>query len=165
MLKKINNKGFTLIELLVTIIILGVVFTVSIVAVTGSYQSSKDKAYEAFVEQIKGYIDDYITLNSSKFEYDYFANKNKCYKDFEGNDVCSSVEVYFSDSYFIENISSVTSKELINPKSNKPCLNDNTKLTVYRDSDYVYCFIIEKNNENSCIENTINTCSSIYKDW
>lgn len=165
MLKKINNKGFTLIELLATIVILGIVSTVTVIAVTGSYQSSKDKAYEAFVEQIKGYVDDYITLNSSKFEYDYFSNKDKCYKNFDGDDVCSSVEVYSSYDYLIENVSSVASKELINPSSDKSCKSDNTKLTVYRDSDFVYCFILEKINENSCIENEVNTCSGIYKEW
>lgn len=47
-----NNKGFTLVELLAVIAIIGILFVVAIGVYRGVSNNSKQKAYEAKIEQI-----------------------------------------------------------------------------------------------------------------
>ena len=53
-------------------------------------------------------------------------------------------------------------KKLINPNSGVRC--ESEEITFYRDSDYVYCFVIDT-FEGSCLSKKIDTCSSIYEDF
>ena len=64
-----NNKGFTLIELLATIIILGIVSTVTIVSVISYYEKSKEKAVSAFEKNIEDYVESYNAMYGSKLSY------------------------------------------------------------------------------------------------
>ena len=84
-----NKKGFTLVELLATIVILGIISTVTIVTVTEYYQRSKEKTEDAFKKQVEGYVYDYITLSGSKLAYvnSGYTNLQKCYKDVE-DEIC-----------------------------------------------------------------------------
>jgi len=164
-MKKMNNKGFTLVELLATIVILGIISTVTIVTVTEYYQRSKEKAEEAFYKQLEGYVYDYITLSGSKLAYvnSGYTNLQKCYKDGE-DEICENTTLKkASDNFQLGTlIESVVSKDVLNPKTDVKCTDSNTTLNIYRDSDYVYCFSI-KPNGNSCISETISTCENIYK--
>lgn len=47
-----NNKGFTLIELLAVITILGIILTISVVAVNQTIKNSQDKAYQTLMDEI-----------------------------------------------------------------------------------------------------------------
>lgn len=162
-----NNKGFTLIELLVTIIILGLISTVSIVTITSYYEKSKEKANESFSKQLKNHIEDYIALRGSK----HFSSqstveaKEKCYKDIDGVEKCDSVTLYHATSNppTVEDIEGYTNKKIINPSNNIECTNDNINISLYRDSDYVYCFKVEAIGTTSCINASIDTCESLYK--
>lgn len=163
-----NSKGFTLIELLATIVILALISTVTVVSVTGSYQKSKEKAEEAFVHQIENHGADYISLYGSGLEYNNYGKYKKCYKNYDGVDSCDDVDVVKTkeDEVGIRDISdSVANKEFVNPSTEEQCTNDNTKLTIYRDSDFVYCFTLEPVGDNSCISDKIDTCSGIYSNW
>lgn len=165
-MKKIDKKGFTLIELLATIVILGIISTVTVVSVINSYQKSKEKSEEVFIEQIKEYIGDYSSLYGAKLNYDYYADSEKCYENFDGREVCTDVVINYSKDKNIEDIAdSIVSETLINPSTKIPCDSSNTDLTIYRDSDYVYCFVLDKNPDNSCISHKVENCSGIYKNW
>ena len=166
MVKKINNKGFTLIELLATIVLLAIISSITIISITGAYGSSKEKAEEAFTKEVENFVEDYISLNSSKIIFDdNYLSKKKCHNDSEGNRVCNSVKLFPNrNTIGIENVASViTGEDFINPSSEKKCTNSNTKLTIYRDTDFVCCFVIEKENDTSCLVQSINTCDGIFE--
>ena len=167
---KINNKGFTLIELLATIVILSLITTVTVVTVLGAIERSKEKSEEAFVKQIENYIDEYIAVEGSKLKYFSSGTKKKCHKGATGTDICNSVDLYkVNDIIDIKKISDEYSDSgIVNPTTKEACNASNTKLTIYRDSDFVYCFEFKKSGTGvSCItENqTINTCEKLYENW
>ena len=69
MKRKLNRKGFTLIELLAAIVILGIISSVAIVGMVSYFKNGKESAEEVFVEQIKGYVDDYISLYGGSIDF------------------------------------------------------------------------------------------------
>ena len=185
-----NNKGFTLIELLATIVILGIVATFTFGVVTEYYSSSKDRAEEVFYKQIESYMEDYIALSGSK-EKNYRNYGNGSFRKYYCEEVKgeSCVQEVFEEvtlevcndennnkKYFnIETVAGeIVDGELINPKTEIKCTNDNTKITVYRDSDFVYCYIIKpigtsclseyKDENGNMKQKVINTCKGRYKD-
>lgn len=170
MIKKLNHKGFTLVELLATIAILGLIGSVTFVAITKYYEISKQKSEEAFEKQLKGYVDDYLALYGSKLKYGVassYGNNGtvqKCYLDGTetkcSDTVLSKAEI---NPTFQDVNEKIINEEIFNPATNVKCDN-NLTINVYRDSDFVYCFTI-KPNGSSCIdeEEKINSCEGIYK--
>lgn len=159
-----NNKGFTLIELLATIIILGIVSTVVIVSVVSYYEKSKEKAVSAFEKNIEDYVESYNAMYGSKLNYTNMGKYQKCYKITNNNtqiEKCdevtlSSASIKFNELYD----KNISDSDVINPSSNVKCENEEIK--IYKDSDYVYCFIMEKST-NGCNDSKINTCINKYK--
>lgn len=185
-----NNKGFTLVELLATIVILGLVTSFVFVTVTDYYSASKDKSEEVFYKQIESYMEDYIALDGSKEKkYENYGTVRKHYCEVFEGDTCKK-EVYEEvtlevckkgidnpEKYFkIEKVAEeIVDGKLINPKTGEQCTDTNTNITVYRDSDFVYCYIIkpvvdgepclseyiDENGETK--QKVINTCEGRYK--
>ena len=52
-MKKINRQGFTLIEIITTVIILGVIMTVAVIAVNRYIERAKDSTYNSYVNNIE----------------------------------------------------------------------------------------------------------------
>lgn len=170
MLKKLSNKGFTLVELLATIVILGILSGVTIVSVTSYYKKSQEKAETAFIKQLENYIEDYISQYGSKLKIDTIngENKNKCYIKIEENtqeEVCNTITLYpiINDPNITDINNNITNKDLINPATKEKCTDDNVKIEIFKDTDYVYCFTIEASNQPSCISDKIDTCAGLYK--
>ena len=63
-----NRKGFTLIEVLATIVIISILGVVAHAGVTNYIKTSKEKAEDKFLDEIKSEIDSYISLNSADFK-------------------------------------------------------------------------------------------------
>lgn len=162
-MEKISNKGFTLIEMLAAIVILSLLATFTFVLVTNAFDKSKEKAEEAFYKQVENYVEDYISLSGSKLKYKNGVEKEKCHVGFDKNEVCETITLYSSDLGFEDVMNTIVGEMLVNPSSKVECSNSNTNLTIYRDSDFVYCFKLVKEGTDSCINNTIDTCSSIYR--
>ena len=178
MFKKLDKKGFTLIELLATIVILAVISSITIVSVTSYYKKGREKTEEIFVEQLKDYVKDYVALNGSSHNFsESLGEKSKCYKTIEGEGYnCNDKVILYKDPTqitLIKILNNMTNKDVLNPNTKASC-TENDKVTLYRDSDYVYCFVIESISNNTCIpkiEKTeyeegkykIDTCSEIYK--
>ena len=160
-----NKKGFTLIELLAAIVILGVISSVAVVGMTSYYKNGKEKAEEAFVEQIKGYVDDYLSLYGSGTDFSSSGTDvSKCFTDYTGAKICNDVKLYksISTKKLNEIEGNIVGKDLINPNSNVKCSNE--VISFYRDSDFVYCFTIDT-FDGSCLSDKIDTCSSIYEGF
>lgn len=128
-----NEKGFTLIELLVTIVIFGVVLAIAYTSIQNIYNSSKIKNEDIFINRLTTVIEEYISLYNSQYDYTYYKNYTK-----------SSGEVIVNKTNKIL-LSELVTKELIdspitNPRNKTSCLEDNPEFTIYKDTDYVFCF-------------------------
>lgn len=145
-----NNKGFTLIELLAVIIVLAIVSSITIMAVNGSYSNAKVKSEKVFINNVtkavEAYIDENMTSGwggvSSVGEYEkYKIEKNEC----DNSTTFCYVNVYKRSFPFQKVIDSgyLKKDEVVNPNNDNSCYDDSTEVMVYRDSDYVYCFMVK----------------------
>ncbi len=164
MKRKMNNKGFTLIELIVTILILAVIMTVTISASINLYNASKEKSENSFIKELTVAIEDYITLDGLSLNYTPAGTKNKC--GIKGNaTTCSTVSFYKATNSPAFDIiaDAVLNEKMINPATEVECNSSNLSVEIYRDEEYVYCFIAKKKGSGtSCISSTVDTCSKIY---
>lgn len=145
-----NNKGFTLIELLAVIIVLAIVSSITIMAVNGSYSNAKVKSERVFINNVTKAVEAYIDENMtsgwggvSRFgEYEkYNIDKNEC----DNSTTFCYVNVYKRSFPFQKVIDSgyLKKDEVVNPNNDNSCYDDSTEVMVYRDSDYVYCFMVK----------------------
>ena len=148
-MKKLNKKGFTLIELIAVIVILSIILVFVVPNLLDTYKRSKLKTEKAFVDQLSKGIESYITLYSNEMSFSKVdGNFVKEITDNRSDKPSYDVNVYKADitvKYIIEkNI--IEASEYINPgnrgDNTKKC-KPTDKITVYRDSDFVYCFKME----------------------
>lgn len=161
-----NNKGFTLIELLAVIIVLAIVSSITIMAVNGSYSNAKVKSERVFINNVtkavEAYIDENMTSGwggvSRVGEYEkYDIDNNEC----DNSTTFCYVNVYKRSFPFQKILDSgyLKKDEVVNPNNDNSCYDDSTEVMVYRDSDYVYCFMVKL----GCLgkdgkDGVINTC-------
>lgn len=160
-----NNKGFTLIELLAVIIVLAIVSSITIMAVNGSYSNAKVKSERVFVNNVTKAVEAYIDENmTSGWGGDFAGNyvkysieKNEC----DNSSIRCDVKVRRKTFKFQELLDSgyLKKDEVVNPNNDNSCYDDSTEVKVYRDSDYVYCFMVKL----GCLgkdgkDGVINTC-------
>lgn len=152
-----DNKGFTLIELLAVIIVLAIVSSITIMAVNGSYSNAKVKSERVFINNVTKAVEAYIDENMTSgwggdFAGDYLKydiDKNEC----DDSTTYCDVDVYKRSFPFQKVIDSgyLKKDEVVNPNNkeknadgtDKACYDDSTEVMVYRDSDYVYCFMVK----------------------
>ncbi len=142
-----NRKGFTLIELLAVIVILGIILTFAVPSITNIYKESKLKTEKAFVDQLSKGIESYITLYSNEMSFSKVdGNFVKEIIDNRSDKPSYDVDVYKADITVKDIIEKniIESSEYINPgnrgDNTKKCKPEKDTITVYRDSDFVYCF-------------------------
>lgn len=166
-----NNKGFTLIELLAVIIVLGIVSAITVTTVGGSLSNAKAKSEKVFINNVTKAVDAYVAEEKGKFNWVVNVNKFKKYD--ETADKCSGDGCNVSVSKATFKLSNVISNgyikndEFVNPNNSKKdvngndvaCYDNNTEVIVYRDNDYVYCFMVKLGCLNKDgKDGVINTC-------
>lgn len=165
-----NRKGFTLVELLATIVILGLLTTVTITTVTSYYEKSKTKSEEAFRKQLTKTIESYITLEGSSKTYASYGTYYKCRNSGDGT-VCDATSLSYATTTLDEvNDAKLTNNNNFTNPSNEQECNPSTPITIYRDSDYVYCFVAEFDcltevddpDPLKKITKKISTCENLY---
>ena len=141
-----NKKGFTLVELLATLVILGIVVSLTIVGMNINLNNTKKKTEEVFIGTIKDALKMYLDSDARALEYNSSSTGvctiNKALKD--------NVKVYKTSS-------SVTLNTIINskysPLLNEDLVNPNNEgvecylaapVYIYRDDDYVYYYKMKK---------------------
>lgn len=140
-----NRKGFTLIELLAVIIVLGLVLVIAIPSLTSVYKNAKLKSEEAFIERLSQAVDSYTTLNGSLLD---FTNCNSTDYVKEENGINYAVTVC-STAITVQNLIDsklIDEEDFINPNTKLKCDKIVSEIEIYKDSDYVYCHKIGKNN-------------------
>lgn len=149
-MKKLNKKGFTLIELIAVIVILSIILVFVVPNLLDTYKRSKLKTEKAFVDQLSKGIESYITLYSNEMSFSKVdGNFVKEITDNRSDKPSYDVDVYKADITVKDIIDKniIESSEYINPgnrgDNTKQCKPETDKITVYRDSDFVYCFKME----------------------
>ena len=142
-----NRRGFTLIELLAVIVILSIILVVAVPNLLDTYKQSKLRSEGAFINQLSKGIESYVSLNGSNLSYNPDGKGCKFYTGF--NRTSEDVDIFKNESITMSNVIDsgvIEEKDYINPGNrNKEC-NKDAKVYVYRDSDYVYCFRVEKDD-------------------
>lgn len=146
-MKKLNKKGFTLIELIAVIVILSIILVFVVPNLLDTYKRSKLKTEKAFVDQLSKGIESYITLYSNEMSFSKVdGNFVKEITDNRSDKPSYDVDVYKAD-ITVKNIidkNIIEASEYINPgnrgDNTKKCKPETDTITVYRDSDFVYCF-------------------------
>ena len=152
-----NNKGFTLVELLATIVVLAIVAGITFGIINADFGKAKEKTEEVFVDTIRDAIKIYLDTDAKKLD------GYTILKDINGDD-CIVRKKYGNISVYGKSIklkdiidssySTITQNDLINP-ANKDviCANaEDITVNIYRDSDYVYYYSVDK-NDFACLKN------------
>lgn len=156
-----NRKGFTLIELLAVIVILGIILTFAVPSITNIYKESKLKTEGMFLNELSKSIDSYVTLNSDKIAFTKMSDT--VVKEEKGQNL--SVTVYEGKISIKDLIDDqiIEEKDYINPGNKNATCEKTTKIVeVYRDSDYVYCYKVNKNALNCLTAEYKNSLDSDY---
>lgn len=156
-----NRKGFTLIELLAVIVILGIILTFAVPSITNIYKESKLKTEGMFLNELSKSIDSYVTLNSDKIAFTKMSDT--VVKEEKGQNL--SVTVYEGKISIKDLIDDqiIEEKDYINPGNKNATCEKTTKIVeVYRDSDYVYCYKVNKNALNCLTDEYKNSLDSDY---
>lgn len=150
-----NKKGFTLIELLAVIVVLGLVLIISVPNLTDVYKNSKLKTEEIFIDKLSKKIEEYIDFNKDTWSFDNGAT-TKIKK--VPNSESTKVTVWMKDDISFQellNSKLVTKGDFIDPNTKKNCSEGDGTIEVYKDTDYVYCFVVRKKSfnieETSCL--------------
>lgn len=150
-----NKKGFTLIELLAVIVVLGLVLIISVPNLTDVYKNSKLKTEEIFIDKLSKKIEEYIDFNKDTWSFENGpVTKTKKVPNSESTEV--TVSVWSENITFQKLLDSklVTKGDFINPNTKKNCSEGKGIIEVYKDTDYVYCFVVRKKSFNIDIEET-----------
>ena len=158
-----NRKGFTLIEVLATIVIISILGAVAYTGVTSYIKTSKEKAEDKFLDEIKSEIDSYISLNSADLKQVGEKKKfDKVVVKKGGTSKTNQAEVkkeaffwqvkkdgndYLTFGDLITNLK-MTDK-FQNPNTGKICSND-INIEIYKDSDHVYYYCVNMKEATGC---------------
>ena len=158
---KLNKKGFTLIELIAVIVIIALLFMFVVPNFSKYLEASRQKSEEIFYGEIEDTINNYVSLYKSELELDTSVVK-KISKEDSLLGTSYDVKVYRYKYLSFGNIIDkgiLNEGEFVNPNGNIKYDKDSSTFTVYRDSDYVYCFsyTLKENSEDTGF--TKSTCS------
>ncbi len=159
-----NRKGFTLIEVLATIVIISILGVVAHAGVTNYIKTSKEKAEDKFLDEIKSEIDSYISLNSAEFKKvgepisfnkiivkkggTSETNQAKVTKSATAWQVKKDGNDYLTFGDLITNLK-MTDK-FQNPNTGEICSKD-IKIEIYKvDIDYVYYYCVNMKKAEGC---------------
>ena len=149
-----NRHGFTLVELLATLVVLGIIMGIVVVSVNGNFGDAKKQTEDVFVATIEDALDVYLDSDAKNLKFPYKSEDSFCTL----NKTHGSVSVFKSSTVvtFHDVINStyhpIAQSDLINPANkDEVCANgSNIKVNIYRDSDYVYYYSVEK-SEFDCL--------------
>ena len=142
-----NRKGFTLIEFLAVTVVLGLVVLISVPIISDAYTKSKIKSEEVFVDRLTQAIDSYVKLNEIEYKSTGNGKKTENGKEYD--------ITYQKGTITIQKIIDdgiLTQKDFVNAGNKDATCNTDAEVEVYKDSDFVYCYKMKKDNLNCFTE-------------
>ena len=155
-----DKKGFTLVELLATIVILGIVVGITIVAVNVNANRAREMSEEVFVKSIGDAISAYLDSPYKQLSFTELG----CYqKNTTGKVAIYKAEINFNDVISLDHL--MEQSDLVNPSSGDDCaLASNIPVTIYRDSNFVYYYKINK-SDFGCFGDSTGTINNLPDDF
>lgn len=170
-----NRKGFTLIEVLAVIVILAILLVFTAPYIITTYEDSKLKSEEIFLERLSQSIDSYVKLYSSDSSEMTFSEDGRAGKKHNSTETGNEGETSYQVDIYKSEVSVkkiidkniITENKYINPGNKEVSCNQYAKIEIYKDSDYVYCHKVKKeslgcltNKDKSSIDSeyAIDTC-------
>ena len=144
---KINKKGFTLVELLAVIVVLGIVASISIYAITNTIRKTKEKSYQVTINEIENMANDYLLENNGKL---FFISSN------DGSETeyqCVTIKQLIDAGYFKTDIT----ESLVDVDTNVN-INDFVKITRNQNSKVISDIAYIKNDDS----NDLDKCRSAF---
>ena len=122
-----NNKGFTLVEFLVTLLIVGIIFTVSNYVITNTFSMTNENALEITINNIKSSSKDYI--------YEFIDNSDWIDNYDNTEYVCISIGNLIEKGYFNDSILNERIKKEYLVKVIRNKINHNIIDSIYREDN------------------------------
>lgn len=122
-----NNKGFTLVEFLVTLLIVGIIFTVSNYVITNTFSMTNKNALEITINNIKSSSKDYI--------YEFIDNSDWIDNYDNTEYVCISIGNLIEKGYFNDSILNERIKKEYLVKVIRNKINHNIIDSIYREDN------------------------------
>ena len=144
---KINKRGFTLVELLAVIVVLGIVASISIYAITNTIRKTKEKSYQVTINEIENMANDYLLENNGKL---FFISSN------DGSETeyqCVTIKQLIDAGYFKTDIT----ESLVDVDTNVN-INDFVKITRNQNSKVISDIAYIKNDDS----NDLDKCRSAF---
>ena len=153
---QLNNKGFTLVEVLAVIVIIGLLAGIAIPNVLSSINTSKNKAKEIMINNIKTgtkIMFEEVNNGIDVYKYDNDGNKTSDKINISGNTITINLQTLVSNGYLRgasndEN----TKKILLDPITNKNI--GYCQITIIRDTSEKngnkVSYTITNNSGNDC---------------
>lgn len=154
-----NRKGFTLIELLTTLLILGVIVSLSVVMVRYNTENSMKKSEEVFIDTLRDAINIYIDSDGRNMDdnSDVFCTIDKA---------LGRVNIYEKNTTINFNtianskFKPILKKDIVNPANEDVLCNVKTSIRIFRDSDSVYYYLFD-GNDMGCLKYNKNNITNL----
>ncbi len=144
-----KKNGFTLVELLATLVILGIVLTLVIVSVNANFDNAKKKTQDVFIKTIEDALSIYLDSDAKNLTY---TQSVRTIKKSHGNATLYKASQNLTFKNVINSsFSPITTADLVNPANEKVKCNENAKIEIYRDSDYIYYYKVAKSAFNCLV--------------
>lgn len=146
-----NRKGFSLIELVATIVILGIVASITIFAVSRTFTETKNKTEDVFIKTLEDAINIYANSSDAKT---LTFNTEVCtiQKRFGESKISKSNNITLRDVINSE-YTPLTTSEIVNPANEEVNCNIGATVSIFRDEEYVYYYRVAK-SDLGCLKTT-----------
>ena len=160
-----NKKGFTLVELIATLVVLGIVASITVVSISSIFGSTKEKTEDVFVETIKDALDMYLASNAKEIK-DWTECENTLDKSYK-----TKVKVYKTSVNMGKVIATgvLTEDDFYNPATDSKCPAEGSfdklgdiSVLVYKDEDHVYYYSVNK-VDFGCLNDEAGVISNLPK--
>ena len=153
-----NQKGFSLIELIATIVILGIIASITIFVVSSSFTKTKEKTEDVFIKTLEDALNIYIDSKDAK-KLTFNTEVCTVNKRFNSSKIYQSNSLTFG--YVIDPANNeytpLVAEEFVNPANKdktgaKEC-NLNSTVYIYRDEEEIYYYLVKK-SDLECLNTT-----------
>lgn len=148
-----NRRGFTLVELLAVLIILGIVVGITIVSINVNLDNAKKHTEEIFIGTIKDALKMYLDSEDAKNLSYTFPKGNITKSNIDKKLYGTRGKIITFDDVFNSEYRPLNESDFVNPNNKDDSCNIDSKISIYRDEDFVYYYCVSK-SEIGCLTGT-----------